>query len=98
MIKIKVTKKDSKISEIIIKGHSNYDDYGKDIICASVSSITTTTVNAVLKIDKKAIYYDENVFIIKVLKDDDIVNKLLINMLELLKELENDYPRNVKFL
>ena len=98
MIKIKVTKKDSKISEIIIKGHSNYDDYGKDIVCASVSSITTTTVNAILKIDKDAIFYDEKVFIIKVLKSDDIVNKLLINMLELLKELENDYPRNVKFL
>lgn len=26
-------------NSIVIKGHANYDEYGKDIICASVSTI-----------------------------------------------------------
>ena len=29
---------------ITIKGHANYDDKGKDIVCASVSSIVITTL------------------------------------------------------
>ena len=38
MIRINIKK-----NTIIIKGHANYDKYGKDIVCASVSSIITTT-------------------------------------------------------
>lgn len=98
MIKISLKKENKKIKEIVITGHACYDDYGKDIVCASVSSIITTSVNAILTIDKEAIYYDENIFLIKILKDDDIVNKLILNMIDLLKQLEHDYPNNIKFL
>ena len=43
MIKIKILK-----DYIEVKGHANYDDFGKDIVCASVSSIVITTVNAIV--------------------------------------------------
>lgn len=98
MIKINVKKENDVINEILIKGHALYDDYGKDIVCAAVSSIVITTVNAIESIDNKAISYDEKVFIIKVLKQDEIINKLINNMINLLKELEHDYPNNIKFL
>src|SRR4051794_6895887 len=30
---------------IIIKGHANYEEKGKDIVCAAISAITNGTVN-----------------------------------------------------
>ena len=54
MIKININK-----DEITIKGHSGYAESGSDIVCASVSSITITTVNALLSIDEDCITYEE---------------------------------------
>ena len=48
MIKVKVEKDKAKYKKITITGHALYDDYGKDIVCASVSSIVITTVNGIL--------------------------------------------------
>lgn len=97
MIKISIKYEENKIKEVLIKGHALYDDYGKDIVCAAVSSIVITTVNAILSINKDSITFDESVMI-KVIKNDEITDKLLINMINLLKELEHDYPNNIKFL
>ena len=98
MIKISIKEKNNEIEEILIKGHALYDDYGKDIVCASVSSIVITTVNAIESIDSEAISYDEKGFLIKLLKHDLVIDKLISNMINLLKELECDYPNNIKFL
>lgn len=98
MIKISIKKENDKIKKINITGHALYDSYGKDIVCSSVSSIVITTVNAILRIDSDAIKYDENVFSIDILKDNQIIDILIDNMLSLLKELEHDYPKNVKFI
>lgn len=38
MIKVKLTKNNNYYKRIIITGHANYDDFGKDIVCAAVSS------------------------------------------------------------
>lgn len=98
MIKVKVEYKDNKIDKIFIKGHAMYDDYGKDIVCASVSSIVITTVNGIERLDKDSISYKEDEFSIEVLNDSLIVQTLLENMILLLKELESTYPDNIKFL
>ena len=98
MIKVKVEEKNKEVNKVMITGHALYDDYGKDIVCASVSSIVITTVNAILRVDSGSISYDENPFVIRTLKDSYITNLLLDNMISLLKELERDYPKNVRFL
>ena len=91
---IKVLLKDNVIQ---ISGHAKFDDYGKDIVCASVSSIVYTTINAILNFNNKAIEVtDEEDITIKVLINDDITKKLIDNMLSLLKELEKQYPKNLK--
>jgi len=92
---IKVYREQNKI---IIKGHADYDDYGKDIVCASVSSIVITTVNAILEIDRGAVIYKEekDILTIELLKQDEIIIKLINNMINLLKELSNNYPKNIK--
>ena len=98
MIKVHVTREDNNIKKINIKGHAGYDSYGKDIVCSSVSSITITTVNAILMFDKNYISYNEKKddFEIVINSNNDITNKLIQNMINLLTELSQDYPKNIK--
>ncbi len=98
MIKIRIKENNNKIEEISIIGHAMYDDFGKDIVCSSVSSIVITTVNAIERIDKDSISYTELPFNLKKEKDNEITNVLLINMIDLLKELQEQYPKNITFL
>ena len=93
MIKINIKK-----DEITIKGHSNYKESGSDIVCASVSSICITTVNALLSIDEGCIVYTENdgYLNIKINKHNDIIDKLINNMTNLLKELEKQYNKYIE--
>lgn len=92
---IKVIKKNEVIE---ISGHANYDEFGKDIVCASVSSIVMTTVNSIFSIDDSSINYvdDGDKIIIKKLNDNDIVDKLLNTMILILKDLEKQYKKNIK--
>jgi len=98
MIRVQITRKDNNIKKINIKGHAGYDNYGKDIVCSSVSSITITTINAILMFNKNYIDYNEKKdnFEIIINENNDIVTKLIINMINLLKELTQDYPKNIK--
>ena len=83
--------------KITVKGHANYDEFGKDIVCASVSSILITSVNAMVRIDEESIDYNElNGVYIKVLKHTDVIDKLLINLVELLSDLEKQYPKYIE--
>lgn len=96
MIKVRITKNEF-IEEIIITGHANYNEFGKDIVCSSVSSIVITTVNGIYKLDSDYLTIDESTdkLIIKINKNNDICYKLILNMVELLEELERQYPKNV---
>ena len=86
-------------NHIKISGHANYSD-GNDIVCASVSSIMYTTVNAIMSFDKDAIIYEDNndVVTIKNIKKDEITNKLIDNMINLFDNLKNDYPKNINII
>ena len=93
MIKININK-----DEITIKGHSGYSEEGSDIVCASVSSISITTVNALLSIDEDCVEYNESdgYLNIKIKKHNDTIDKLIDNMINLLKELEKDYKKYIE--
>ena len=93
MIKIEIKK-----DEITIKGHSGYAEEGSDIVCASVSSIAITTVNSLLRIDEDCIKYEEKdgYLNIKIKKHNEIIDKLINNMIDLLKELEKDYKKYIE--
>lgn len=98
MLKIRVLTVNGVIDEVNILGHAGYDDYGKDIVCASASSIVITTINAVLTFDKDYIVYkkDNDNFNIKVLNHNYVTDKLFSNMLNMLKQLMDDYPNNIE--
>ncbi|MDD5835898.1 MAG: ribosomal-processing cysteine protease Prp [bacterium] len=98
MIKVNCVVSNELIESVTIKGHADYASYGKDIVCAAVSSIVTTTVNDILTLDDKAINYGTNdgSVEITVIQDNVIANKLLNTMLNMLKELAYNYPKNIK--
>ena len=93
MIKVKV-KKDI----ISISGHANYDDYGKDIVCSAVSSVVMCSVEAIATFDETAIDVkkDKDKLDIIINKKDEITLKLINNMLNCLKEIEKQYPKNIQ--
>ena len=78
MIKVNINK-----NKIIITGHAGYADYGKDIVCASVSSIVITSINAILRIDNKFLTYEES-------------DNLTINILGNNKDCLLTYKENIK--
>ncbi len=97
MFKVIIMKDNNVIEEIKMNGHAKYDEYGKDIVCAGISSALVTSVNACLLFDKDSIFYEEgNSFYLKNLKRDDITNKLLENLVSILKSIESDYKENIK--
>ena len=97
MIKVNVKRNDNKVYELVIKGHAGYDVRGKDIVCAAVSSMAITTINNIIALDD-SIDYEENsgLLIIRVKRDTEINNKLLDNLVRMLTELKNQYPKNIE--
>ena len=98
MIKVTIEKESAKFKRISILGHAMYDDYGKDIVCAAVSSIVTTTVNGIIALDKQSLsYLVSNKGMTITIKSTDRTTQILIrNMISLLKELEKNYKENVE--
>lgn len=97
MIKVIINEAEN-INSIEISGHSGYSESGSDIVCASVSSICITTVNGILNIDDKAIKYEESdgYLFIDILKHSDTTDKLILNMINLLEELNRQYKNYIE--
>ena len=98
MIKVNVKYNNNKVYELVIKGHAGYDVHGKDIVCAAVSSIAITVINDIIALDNDSIDYEENsgLLIIRVNRDTEVNSKLLDNLVRMLIELKNQYPKNIE--
>ena len=98
MIKVNVKYNNNKVYELVIKGHAGYDVHGKDIVCAAVSSIAITVINDIIALDNDSIDYEENsgLLIIRVNRDTEVNSKLLDNLVRMLTELKEQYPKNIE--
>lgn len=47
MIRVKIEYKDKNILSLKVTGHADYDEHGKDLVCAGVSSILVGGINAI---------------------------------------------------
>lgn len=103
MIKVKIKKKENFITGFTIKGHANYDEYGKDIVCAALSMLTFNTIDTftdLIKIgDRLNINIKDN--LIEVELKDNILNDEKINLIfdkyELgIKSLVNSYGEYIE--
>ncbi len=52
MIQADFTRSEGKLTAFSLRGHAGYDDYGKDIVCASVTSAVQLTANAITEVLK----------------------------------------------
>ena len=94
MIKV-VYNKDFK--NLKITGHAGYADKGKDIVCASASSIILSSINLAIEFNKDVKYTDDlNKIEIINNTNDENVQKVFSNMILSLEELERQYPDNIK--
>ena len=98
MISVKVVKENSNVVKVSVLGHAMYDEYGKDIVCSACSSIVTTTVNGILAINKESLSYEvsDKGLTIEVLDNEVVTQTLINNMVNLLKDLEEQYPENIE--
>lgn len=90
-----IDKKDNKIT---ISGHSGYAEHGKDIVCAAISTIAITSINAIESVCNGVINAsdDGTNLVIEIIKEDEIGNKLIDNMLNMFDEVIAKYPKNVE--
>lgn len=51
MIKVNIQSNKQGYRRITINGHANYDDHGKDLVCAGVSTIIVGTYNTLEKLE-----------------------------------------------
>lgn len=93
MIKVSINK-----NRIVITGHAGYADYGKDIVCASCSSIVITSINAALRLENNSVIYKEekNKLTIDINSNNQNVLLIIENMIAMLKELALTYKKNIK--
>lgn len=98
MLRINIIKKNNEITKIEFLGHTNYNDYGKDIVCAAASATMLCTANAIISFDNNAIKLieEKDKQTIIVINNNDITKKLINNMVNCLRSLEKDYPKNIE--
>ena len=100
MIKVEIIRNNNNIKKISILGHAMYDKYGKDIVCASVSTLVISTINNILSINDKTIRVkqSDSKIIIEYIFKDNIIDILINNMISNLNILANNYPKNIKII
>ena len=100
MIRVNFYKKDGLFKGFECKGHSSLGEEGNDILCAFVSSacyMTANTVTEVLKLDAAA--RDADGYMRLDIKDaPEKAQDILEGMLLHFKELEKDYPDEIKVI
>ena len=95
-----------RIGGFSISGHSDFDEPGKDIVCAAISAVVTmaeATINDVCGAKAKVRVKDgENNRITLTLPascdEEDSVQAVLTGMMLTLCSLRDDYPDNIEVL
>ena len=104
MIKITFYVQDNHFVGVLSKGHANYDDYGKDIVCSAVSAITQSLALGIFEVLKiQADYKVDNDAGYLELRLPKLANEVL-DKTEILfdtayrsiSDLAKGYPSNIK--
>ena len=105
MTKIIVSYKNGNIISVECKNHAGYAEYGKDIVCAGISSITQTAVlgiKYVAKAKHKCVVDEKQGSLhLELLEDEFTANfkdaQVILNtMLCGLQDLQKQYPKYLK--
>jgi uncharacterized protein YsxB (DUF464 family) len=80
-------------TKINFEGHANYDNYGKDIVCASVSMLYHTLIKGVNNIKPSALQSQNNKIFIDTTHND--INVITQTVILGLFDIAECYPQNV---
>lgn len=97
MIKVKVTKKHNQITTIVVSGHANSGEYGKDLVCAGISAVVIGALNALnnhpsYAIDVKDGYVSIDTKMLQEEHDAIVLETMLIS----LQTIEQNYRKYIK--
>ena len=94
-----------RITGFSVSGHSEFDEPGRDIVCAAVSAVVTmaeATINDVCGANAKVRVKDEQARITLTLPavcdEEDTIQAVLAGMMVTLCGLRDDYPDNIEVL
>ena len=95
MIKVSIISSGKVVNGLEVKGHANFAEHGKDLVCAGVSCIITGGFNALNKEDVEEIILEEGyakVIVNPESKSVDVINVILIQ----LQTIQESYPKFIK--
>ena len=104
MVHVKLEKKGEDVTKVEAKGHAGYAKYGKDIVCAAVSSVMQTALLGVKDVSDANVSYvsnDETGYlsftITDATEDVRVKQQAILRAMELgLRDLEKGYKAYVK--
>ena len=95
MIKVQIKRNNKYITQIKIKGHAQFGEYGKDLVCAGVSAVATGICNTLAKKgfleEKKCAIILKNVY-----ENDEIMQVILETLVISLESFTEDYHQYIK--
>ena len=94
MIKVNLSKE-----TIDVKGHAGFAKKGEDIVCASVSTAVTMCINQIElfdMLDHIEFILDEGNFHLHIVNNNDVLEKIIKNLVYTLSDLEITYPKYIK--
>lgn len=97
MIKVKLAYHDAALTYIKVSGHANSDEYGKDLVCAGVSTIIVGVYNTLEKLgmlDIGTFKVEEGLAeftIHKITRESQLILETLVTTLETIEYSYGDF-------
>jgi len=102
MTKVIFNRKNGKIIRFVISGHTGKEEFGKDVLCAAISSVAQNAlvgITEILNREPKILKIDDGYLEFELQKqdyDDQSVQLLLETCLKSLKEIVKNEKKFVK--
>jgi len=97
MIKVEIQYRGKGIESLLIKGHANSGDYGKDLVCAGVSAVSVGALNALEDSDDYDIEIESgriHVDFPETMSEHDVT--VIEVMILQLKTIQGSYPGTIE--
>lgn len=95
MISVIIKKQANIYTHFQVTGHANYDEYGSDIVCASVSTLVFYTMNLLEKFQVDRRYQIKDNLVSVDISDDTTAQLIIDQMVYELEGLSQEYSKYI---
>ena len=97
MIKVAIEKQQGKIICLEVKGHANSAEHGKDLVCAAVSALVTSCMNALNEKKAYKFIYDEGHTLVAAIATPNAHDEVVLEVMEIgLKTIAEENEKFIK--